>query len=305
MVSIRRTATPPSFTPLKYGLLSVVEDATGDDLSDQHWRNGVQFQTQFCGPALSTASICVTGGADKPAIADGLITRGADPFAVFAWLNCSPIGYSPDEWRKLTVAALLNNESVAVEAVFATGVVAGGVVYPHLAANAAVSDGTTGQVVQLQTAATVVTGGASNDIVEAVGRLEGAMAGCYGGVPVLHVPRAALAPMAAWGLLEVDGEQLHTPGGSLIAAGAGYPGTAPDGTTPAAGTVWLYATGAVKLWRGPIETTGRNPAEWVGRARNDQVLVAERSYVLGWDCCHFATPVSLGGVVTGTAGAAT
>jgi hypothetical protein len=51
-----------------------------------------------------------------------------------------------------------------------------------------------------------------------------------------------------------------------------------------------------------VELTGSNPADWIGRARNDQVLVAERTYVIGWDCCHFAVPVQLGGDLTGAVG---
>jgi hypothetical protein len=304
MVSLRRAATPPVFTPAGYGLLSVAEAASDD--GDQHWRNGVQYQPTYCGTALNTASICVTGGIAKPALAGGWPIRGADPFTIHAWLDCSPVGYSPDEWRALTTAALVNNEAAAVEAVVATGAVTGGTVYPHLAANAAVVEGTAGlgQQVTLQTAASVVVTG-TVDVVEAVGLLEGAMAGCYGGIPVLHVPRRAVAAMAAWGLIVRDGPRLRTLAGSYVAAGLGYPGTAPDGSTPASGTAWFYATGAVKVWRSAVELTGTNPADWIGRARNDQTLIAERTYVVGWDCCHFAVPVSLGGVITGTAGAAT
>jgi hypothetical protein len=304
MVSVRRAATPPVFTPAGYGLLSVAEAASDD--TDLHWRNGVQYQPRYCGTVLNTASVCVTGGIAKQALPNGIPIRGADPFTVYAWLDCSPIGYTPAEWRALTTEALVNNEAAAVEAVVATGAVTGGTVYPHLAANAAVSEGTAGlgQQVTLQTAASVIVTGAV-DVVEAVGLLEGTMASCYGGVPTLHVPRKAVAHLAAWGLIQRDGPRLRTLAGSLVAAGLGYPGTAPDGSTPASGTSWFYATGAVKVWRSPVELTGSNPADWVGRARNDQTLIAERTYVVGWDCCHVAVPVALGGIITGTAGAAT
>lgn len=304
MVSIRRMATPPGFTPAPYGLLSVAEPAT--DTVDAHWRGGVEYQPPYCGLALDTAAVCVTGGPTKTALPNGIPIRGADPFAVYAWLDCSPVGYTAAQWRQLTIEALANNETARVEEVFWTGAVQGGTVYPHLAANAEVSEGVDGigQVVSLQTAASVIVTGAV-DVVEAVGRLEETMAGCYGGTPVLHVPRRAVAHLANKGLIVKDGARLRTPAGSLIAAGLGYPGTGPDGTTPAAGTQWWYATGTVKYWRSSVELTGRNPAEWVGRARNDQVLIAERTYVLGWDCCHAAIPVSLGGDITGTAGAAT
>ncbi len=303
MVSIRRLVAPPTFTPAGYGLLSVAELA--DDTADPHWRNGVEYQPVYCGTALNTAAVCVTGGLDKPALPGGRPIRAADPFAVYAWLNCAPVGYTPQEWQALTVQALTNNETAAVEAAFWTGAVSGGTLYPHLAANAAVTEGASGatQVVTLQTAAQIlVTGTGTVDIVEGIGLLEGAIGACYGGVPVLHVPRAAVAAMAAWGLVIRDGPRLRTPTGALVAAGIGYPGTSPSGQAPAPGTAWLYATGAVKYWRGPVETTGVNPAEWLGRARNEQVLIAERTYVIGWDCCHVAVPVSLGGQITGTVG---
>jgi hypothetical protein len=300
-VSIRRLVDPPEFTLSRFGLLSVAEIV--ENAEDPHWRNGVEFQPQFCGTALTTAAVCVTGGATKPAVADGLTTRGATPFAVHAWLNCSPIGYSADEWRRLTVAALVNNEAAAVEAVFTSGVVPGDTVYPHLAANTAVNDSAgVGQVVNLQTAATVVVTGAGVDVVEGVGLLEEAMGGCYGGVPTLHVPRRAAATLAARGLLVEEGNRLRTKTGSLVAAGTGYTGPAPDGSALAPGVRWMYATGAVKVWRSTVELTGSNPADWIGRARNDQVLVAERVYVIGWDCCLFAVPVQFGGDVTGVVG---
>jgi hypothetical protein len=300
VVSIRRETTPPLFTPAGYGLLSVAEPAT--DTADPHWRNGVQYQPQYCGTALNTASVCVTGGIPKPALSGGWPVRGADPFTIYAWLDCSPVGYTPGQWRQITTQALVNNEAAAVESTFWTGAVTGGTaVTPHLAANTPILD-TGGQQVLLQTAAQVVITGGPVDVVEAVGLLEGAMGGCYGGVPTLHMPRRALAALSAQGLMVRDGPRLRTWAGSLIAAGLGYPGTAPDGTAPAAGTAWFYATGAVKVWRSAIELTGANPAEWIGRARNDQTLIAERTYVVGWDCCHMAVLVSLGGDVTGTSG---
>ena len=298
MVSIRRMAAPPVFTPAGYGLLSVAEPADDTDL---HWRNGVQFEPAHCGPALNMASVCVTGGAEKDPLDDAVPIRGADPFTVYAWLDCSPIGWTPQQWRDMTVEALRNNEPAAVEAVFWTGAVAGATIYPHLAADTAVNETGVGPAVNLQTAASVIVTGAV-DIVEAVGALEGAMAGCYGGTPTLHMTRETAAHADQYGLLRRQGAQLTTLLGSKVAAGLGYPGTAPDGTDPADGVAWMYATGAVKYWRSPVETTGRSPAEWIGRATNDQVLIAERTYVIGWDCCHFAIPVALGGAITGTAG---
>lgn len=299
---MRRLAAPPAFTAAGYGLLSVAETAL--DVDDGHWRNGVEWQPGYCGEALNTAAVCVTGGLAKSALPNELPIRGADPFAVYGWLDCSPVGYTAQQWRDLTLAALVNNEQAAVERAFWTGVLSGGTLHPHLAADTAVVETGVGPTVSLQTAASVVVTGAV-DVTEAVGLLEGAMAGCYGGVPTLHVPRAAVAHLDNASLLEAEGPRLRTLAGSKVAAGLGYPGTGPDGTQPDAGTVWLYATGAVKVWRSDIELTGTSPAEYTNRSSNDQVLVAERTYVVGWDCCHFAVPVRLGGEITGSVGSPT
>jgi hypothetical protein len=204
-VSIRRPVDPPSFTPAMFGLLSVAELAP-DTETDPHWRNGVEFQPQFCGTALTTAAVCVTGGATKPAVADGVVTRGATPFAVHAWLNCSPVGYSADEWRRLTVTALTNNEATAVESVFATGLVPGDTVYPHLASNSVVNDSTGGgQVVNLQTAATVVVTGTGVDRVAGRGRHR-----LHGRRPGRHRPRKR----GGVALRDRRGEDLAVHGGA-------------------------------------------------------------------------------------------
>jgi hypothetical protein len=82
------------------------------------------------------------------------------------------------------------------------------------------------------------------------------------------------------------------PGEDLVAAGAGYPGTSPAGAAPATGESWIYATGAVTMRRGDIKTF--TLSESINRGNNTIEMIAERTYVLGWDCCHFAILVDIG-----------
>lgn len=297
----------PVVTPLPYGLLSVVQMPT-DDVDKRHWRNGIQFQGDPCDDAQSTLDPCPSPSAGflKPATANGIPARGSQSFTVFASLPCSPVGGYYEEAEKRISALLTNGEARAVERVFWTGGIDApvtGVTYPHLAANAEVfSSGMS--PVKLQTAASVVVTGVV-DIVEGIGLLEAALGTCYGGVGVIHAPRATFTHMAANHIVSTRGGTAYTPSDTPIAFGSGYPGTSPAGATPATGNVWLYATGPVMMRRDPgIKITAR-PSESRNRSVNTLDMIAERTYNLAWDCCHFAVQVSLGGIITGTAGSAT
>jgi hypothetical protein len=223
----------------------------------------------------------------------------SNPFTVYTMPVCAPVGNYADYQQRVT-NTLVAGEARAVEREFWTG--AHGTM-PHLAASAAVTgSGFDGGVI-VQTAASILTGGPV-DVVEAMSMLEQALATCYGNEGVIHVPPLAVAQLMHKGIVRVDGTRLRSPMGHLVAAGAGYPGTSPDGVAPSVNGWWLYATGAVTMRRTQVEVTS-TAAQAVDRAKNDMWLVAERTYVLGWDCCHFAVQARLGGDVSGTAGAPT
>jgi hypothetical protein len=190
---------------------------------------------------------------------------------------------------------LTAGEARAVEREFWTGEFG---TTPHLAEDTAVT-GTDGVIEQ--TAAVVVTG-SPLDVVEATGMLEDALGSCYGNQGIIHVTPKTLTAMANRAIVVRDGPRLRTPNGHLIAAGQGYPGTAPDGTAPAGGHAWMYATGAVAVRRSGIVIPSPQIVQVVNRSKNDVVQVAYRTYVIGWDCCHFAALVRLGGEITGAVG---
>lgn len=298
----RLFVAPPSFTPAPYGLLSVVQARY--DETNPHWRAGVTWQP-LCGIAESTYDSClaVTGTGEPPAPPAKAATatweaRGATPFTVYAQFDCSPAVFATQSQR-LGEESLTRTESWQVERAFWTGLAGGQTtVFPHLAANAQVVDS---EGVLLQTASTAVTGVV--DIVEGLASVEKALADCLNGVGVIHVPAQLIPTMSAQNLIVREGSRLRTWNGNWVAAGAGYPGTAPDGSVPAAGGAWIYGTGPVFAYRSAVEVMPISSI--VNRSTNDVQAIAERTYVLGFDCCHVAALISTGGVSAGTAGAAT
>lgn len=293
MVSQRDWMTPPVFNPLPYRLADAVD---GPHPFRGHQKLGVQFTPDSCSVPLQTSTACLTGiGAEKQTTGS-IDTRGADSFVVYTWIDCGLVSVGEDELRRRTLAAHTSNAQTVVERVFWTG--GDFSTSQHLAEDTAVSETVGGSTVNLQTAATVIVTGAV-DVVEGISRLEQAMAGCYGGTPLIHVPRGVTAHLSANHLVRAKGQRLVTDNGSIVVPAPGYPGTSPAGATPTAGTTWIYATGNVKMLQSDVFFTSRDAREFLGRSINDTYLIAEQWFTLAWDCCHFAIPISLGGVVTG------
>lgn len=281
----RKLVAPPARIPLSYGLLSAakpVEDA------DVHWRLGVRSEPEPCGPAGVYIDSCpVTGGGVVKAATDlGEECRASTPFTVYSLPVCAPVGEYAMAERTAT-GALTNGEARAVEREFESGEFG---TTPHLAENTQVigEDG----CIEQTAASTPVTGVGAVDLVHAIAHLESSLAECYGNEGVIHVPPAAIARGAWFNLFTQDGPRLRSPMGHLVAAGSGYRGLAPDGSAAPHDQPWLYATGAVFVYRSGITVTS-TPAQALDRAKNDMYLVAERTYVLGWECCHFAIQADL------------
>jgi hypothetical protein len=300
VVSSRDWTTPPKFEPLQYRLLDAVD---GPYPFPGHTKQGAFYTPDTCSFPLETSTLCITGSTGITKTASGSIpNRATDNFAVVTWLDCSLIGSTDAELRARLLQGHQNNAQTVVERIFWTG---GALpTSQHLAATTPITEVVGGSTTVLQTAATTITG--TYDVVEAIGLLEEAMAGCYGGTPYIHVPRRATPHLVTNHLIKEKGSRLYTVGNnSVIVPAPGYPRSGPDGTLPSAGQAWFFATGSVKAWRSEVMFNSRIPAEYVGRGTNDVTLMAEQRFMFGWDCCHFAILVSLGGVITGSAGSAT
>lgn len=299
---------PPTFTPTPYGLTSVV-DFRPD--GDPHWQAGVNW-VDTCGGSGTFSDYCLTsapavtgsGQVVPKAATTSRSQWGAIPFTVQVEIDCSP----PDFFENadaIISAALARYESYEVERTFWTGNVftkngAGGVVngvLPHLASNAQIVDSATGTETRiiLQQAATVVTGTAVN-VVTALGLIEGALATCLNGTGIIHVPQSVSPVMAGLGLIRQSGQQFRTINGNLVAIGAGYPGTAPDGSAPGLGAGWIYATGPIFAYRGTPRLLTKDGAA-IDRSTNTMKAIVERNWLLGYDCCLFAVKVNDANVI--------
>lgn len=298
----RLNVTAPVFTPLPFGLLTALGDSIRTP-SESHWQAGVQWES-LCAGGSTTFDECfaITGSAALDVAPPGervatasYDARGATPFTVYAEIDCSAPGFW-DRGDADTRAALTQSEQWQVERALWTGLAAGQpVVYPHLAEDSALEESS----VTLQTAASVVVTG-TYDVVEAFGRLQAALADCYDGVGVIHVPRALEPALTSEGLIVRVGDRYLTTQGHVVVLGAGYTGSSPAGATSSS-SAYVYATGAMLIYRSPARLTS---GELFDRSMNAAKVTVERTYVVGWECCHLAINVALGGSVTGASGSA-
>lgn len=293
MAGARQIVDAPAFTPLPYGLWDAVEQRSP---GDPHWQNGVTW-VERCPDAATTYDECLavtgTGGPPpEPPVKDATVDqrfRGATPFTVVAEFDCTPVGLN--DAATVAADALDRVEQRQVEEAFWTGEAGGQtVVFPHLAADAEVVDSND---MVLQPVAVVCSPTSDPlDPAEGLGVLEDCLSQCYAGQGLIHVSRAAEPTLAAWNLIEERDGALYTTSGNRVVVGGGYEGSGPDGTTPVAGTSWIYATGAAFGYRGDVRITA--PNESIDRSTNTMRMIAERTYVLGFECCLLAVNLTLG-----------
>ncbi len=257
----------PTITPARYGLASAADPV----IETGRIHAGIQWDRPPCGPATLDPAQC--GGTptdlDLPA---GIGVEQAAPIKVFAGFTCSPVDL--DEAKMLARAeAALATDWVAVEqAVWAT---------------------TDLRLMRTGSEATVELSPIPVSITRGVGLLEAYLGASYGGVGVIHAPRKIAAHAASAQLIVPGSGYLTTPLGNRWSFGAGYPGTEPDGTVPAADVGWLVITTAVNYRRTEIQhRRTREQSTDYGANRID--VVADRTYVVSWDdCVRAAVPVTL------------
>lgn len=284
----------PTFTPSPYGLLGII---TPSSSTDPHWQNGVTWQSYCMDPMGDTTydeCLVVTGVGSVPEPSEksgnvNVSTRAATPFTAYARFDCATVGYTTEEFARIGTSALTQSESWQVENAIWTGLADDKpVVYPHLSADSTVLD-VENYVLQLATSIPV-TGAV--DIATGLGLLEKDLADCHNGVGVIHVPVKVLPTLDAHGLVRDRNGTLRTLNGNIVAVGAGYPGTSPTGVDPGTGSAWIYATGPMFLYRSQIRVLPYRDS--VNRSNNTVEMLAERTYVVGWDCCQSGILVDIG-----------
>lgn len=255
------TVTAPAVTPHRFGLFSVAEFPPADD---PHIDNGVQFEPLAHGPASLTHDACRSAAAALAVAAQGSDVVVGEPFTVYGSYSGSLVGEDFAEIESRARAALALGEQAAAEAAY--------------------HQGAEGNLPVLQDAGTtVLAGGLAQPLVAALGELEGELAKVYSGEGVLHLPRHAIPHLFDRRQLLHEGPRLVTHLGNRVAAGAGYSNVSPTGVAAGAGEVWIYATGAVAIWRSepfvnptPV-TVGFDPTD------NSTALIAERTYTVAHD----------------------
>lgn len=115
---------------------------------------------------------------------------------------------------------------------------------------------------------------AATDALHALVLVEGGLARHYRGRGVIHMNKGVATYLAQY--LVRQGDQLQTMGGTPVVAGSGYNQEATDDTP---GEVTIYGTGGLFLMRSDVLTID----SW-DRSVNDHLALAERTYLVGWDC---------------------
>lgn len=303
----REYVNSPSFTPLPYGLLSALKSEIRSP-SNHHWEGGVTYET-LCAAGGTTYDECfsVTGTGTRstmisppqpPAKAEtaDIVNRGATSFTVYAEVDCSAPGFW-DHAEESAALAIAQSEQYQVERALWTGTAGNAqVVYPHLAADTEMLD-PNGYI--LQTAAVTIVSGGVLDVVEALGRLEKALADCYNGVGIIHVPRSLTSAFQSAQLIIPDGPRYRTANGNIVVFGSGYVGSSPSGAQDSS-LAWIYATGMLFIYQSSVRIM--RASESIDRATNTVHALAERTYVIGWECCHIGASVTLGGIPAGASG---
>lgn len=267
---------PTPFPPARYGLLQA---AYGPFDLPVHARNGgLVYQHAMCGDAYGYEVNCIDAQATKDGLVDevGTDLTAGDPFIVYATLTCGPVGNSFQEFEDLVRQRLLSKEQSIVEQ--------------------ALSTGDFGAVPALTTANGIATlTPTATTVVDIVSELEDAMycTSMYGAPAFLHMNIAPFNQLKSQHLIEFDGLRWRTPMGSIVSAGC-YANEDPDGGAAADGTFWMYVTGGTAVWRSsdifiaPVEGS-------LNRATNQMVMLAEREYVVTFECGGFAASVELWG----------
>jgi hypothetical protein len=283
------------FTAPQFDLLST---ATPLNPPNARWKRGITWEP-LCPEADGTYDPCtaIVDNAEAPGEAvlapappeksatTGWSIRGATAFTAYSRIDCSPVG----QWDQLSDVnrqALIRAEARFVETAFWSGVVGGQtIVFPHLAySGPVIFDGE-----DLMQPNPVVVEATPQTIAVGLGMLEDAMRDCYPGVATIHMPiRLAALAVEAHLIAPRSGVMYTTTIGSKVVIGD-YPGTAPDGTT-SPGATWLFATGEVFFARDSAPTVFAT-VESFDRNVNTVEVLAERTYVIGWDCCLTAIPI--------------
>lgn len=265
----------------KYGLLSTIEPVFIDD--PHAWAGGVEWEQDLCTEVESYITNCPPAVGHERTAERDLEFCHADPFVVKAAYNCSTAGRTISESIPIARKRLIAWESHEVERVFWTGQSANGPVNPSLNFGNEYCDI---EVVNLSPEGAL-------DVVQAFGFLEEALTDVVPGGGIIHVPYGLASYIKAYHLIDKREDLCCSPTGFPVVMGAGYSGSAPGNVESVPGVTWIYGTGPIGVWRGPVFTNPDDASEGLDRYRNDVTVYAERFYAVGFSCALYAVPVQI------------
>lgn len=258
---------PPPVVEHPFGLFSVAPPVAGTEAG---WQVGVTWQSSAgCVEVGFTSDPCITGETvtpKQPTTCPPFNT--AKPFIVYSYLT-----------RSMRSLEVTRSE---VEAGFAAAEQRG--VESYLWND------------QLPGAVRAHWQVPAGQVAHALGLVELALAQTYNGTGIIHMDRATATALGNQNL-RVSGASLLTMLGTPVVVGAGYgpdlgvAGTPGGAATPAPSvTGSIYGTGALAVRRDQRDTL-----EGFDRAVNDALVIAERTYVVAWDCVAVRADIPIGG----------
>jgi hypothetical protein len=272
-----------------FGLLSAANVVDHSEGSDSHWMKRMDVETDACYFNADIYDIC--NSAFTASILDataGSRSNTVFPFAITAVDKCSTTGFAgvDREQRVLRQLDLVTQRAVETE-------LWGGTLALAASNNNRFITYSSGPL-GAQTVGTALSPR------RALAALENALAGCGAGARgMIHAPRQIVSLLENSTMQETVGtgeyasERLVTKLGTIISAGVGYNGNAPNNAAPSANRKWMYATGPVTVHLGPKAVVG-DASAWIDESINDLSLQAERGAAVVWDgCCHFAVEVDI------------
>lgn len=218
--------------------------------------------------------------APDPKTFESLSWQDGITFAVQTGIICKTVGFDIEVNEAELERVVANKESVAVARALMTQRFA---------------DGGTAN---WDEATDLTPAGGAVDPVVGLAMLEGHASVHYAGAPTLHVPRTIGSLLInKYAAIEYNGDTLVTELGSKVAADGGYesPNLGPDGTEPAAGELWLYASGEVSVAGGKQTLQGGLDLveDQAGDDSNRYRILWERPYIAAVDCYTAAVRVKV------------
>lgn len=270
-------------TPLAPPRVGLVASAHKPNDLDDRWTNGFQFLPESCGGGVDVIDPC-DAGTKSDGVNPDIVSY--EPFGIVAADSCSTIGWKSRDWIGRAKRLLAACESKQIEAEFWTGTQAQASGWPNaFLASPEADELSSSPVTPLQ----------------ALACLEQGLAECgCGGQGMIHATRQVVTEWVAQRLIFPEGNQLLTAMGTVVVPGAGYDGSAPDGSAAASGSIWAYGTGMVSVRRSAPEVVPGNTNQMemlvasTNRATNFITVRAEELAAATWDrCCHLAVAIDL------------